>query len=154
MQTRSDTLAKSVRLAAMDLLARREHSFAELTRKLAQRFSEQVVFEQLSRLRDEKLQSDERFVESYVYSRQQKGYGPMRIRSDLLQNGLASDLISEYVIDDDDCWECMAIELKIRKFGVTIPTDYKVRAKQQRFLMQRGFTFYQISKSFQSIDRG
>ena len=148
MSPDTDTLAKSVRLAAMDLLARREHSFVELARKLAQRFPEDIVQKQLSRLREEKLQSDERFVESYVYSRQQRGYGPVRIRSELFQKGVPRDLISEYLIDDDDCWEAMAREQRIRKFGAATPSDFKLKAKQQRFLMQRGFTSGQINKSF------
>ena len=148
MSVDRDTLAKSVRLAAMDLLARREHSFTELARKLALRFPKDVVLEQLARLKEEKLQNDERFVESYIYSRRQKGYGPVRIRSELYQKGIDSELLAEYLIDDDECWEQVVVELRERKFGLDVPTDYKQRAKQQRFLMQRGFTSHQITKSF------
>lgn len=145
----SDTLAKSVRLAAMDLLARREHSYKELERKLSSRFPEEIVSEQLSRLCDEKLQSDDRFAEAFVYSRRQKGYGPVRIRSELYQKGVATDLINQYLIDEDDGWTQMAIEQRVRKFGTEPPADYKQRAKQQRFLMQRGFLSSHIRMSFQ-----
>ncbi len=146
-----DTLAKRVRLAAMDLLARREHSFAELTRKLVLRFPEEIVFEQLTRLKEEKLQNDERFIESYVYSRQQKGYGPVRIRSELYQKGVDSELINLWLIDDDECWEQMASGLRVRKFGADRPIDFKQRARQQRFLMQRGFNSSQIQKSLNTV---
>ena len=145
MSPDTDTLAKSVRLAAMNLLARREHSFRELARKLALRFPEEIVLEQLSRLREEKLQSDERFVESFVYSRQQKGYGPVRIRSELYQKGVSSELMEEYLIEGDECWEQIAAEIRCKKFGDAVPDDYKLRAKQQRYLMQRGFNAGQIN---------
>ncbi|MGB0765874.1 MAG: recombination regulator RecX, partial [Luminiphilus sp.] len=51
-----------VRRAAMDLLARREHSVEELRQKLARRFGrdqerDQVIVEQLDRLVDEGLLS-------------------------------------------------------------------------------------------------
>ena len=56
-----------VRRAAMDLLARREHSVEELRQKLARRFGrdqelDQVIVEQLDRLVDEGLLSDSRFA--------------------------------------------------------------------------------------------
>ena len=142
----------AVRLAAMNLLARREHSFKELLGKLAVRFPEDIVQEQLAHLRDEKLQSDARFVESYVRFRQQKGYGPVRIRSELYQKGIEGELLNEYLLDEDDTWYQISAQLRCRKFGDQAPTDYKQRAKQQRFLMQRGFTTSQINRSFRSLD--
>ena len=110
----------------MDLLARREHGFTELNRKLSVRFPQELVIEALTRLREERLQSDDRFVESYVYSRQQRGYGPVRIKSELFQKGIDSELIGQYLLEQDDHWDELAKEVKERKFGASAPRDNKV----------------------------
>ena len=135
---------KGIRRAAMDLLARREHGFTELAQKLSGRFPRKLVMEVLTCLQEERLQSDDRFVESYVYSRQQRGYGPVRIKSELLQKGVDSDLIGQYLLEQDDHWEELAKEVKERKFGVSALRDGKEKARQIRFLTQRGFLMSQI----------
>ncbi|WP_257285632.1 regulatory protein RecX [Endozoicomonas sp. SESOKO1] len=139
---------KDVRRAAMDLLARREHGFTELFRKLSGRFPRALVVEALNRLREERLQSDDRFVESYVYSRQQRGYGPVRIKSELFQKGIDSELIGQYLLEQDDHWYELAKTAKVRKFGASAPRDNKDRARQSRFLAQRGFSMSQIYSAF------
>lgn len=50
--------------------------------KLAMRFPEELVRNEVVRLREEGLQSDSRFVESYVYSKRNKGDGPIRMDQD------------------------------------------------------------------------
>lgn len=147
MTTTDDAIqtAKDVRRAAMDLLARREHGFTELARKLSGRFPQEQVVAALTRLQEERLQSDDRFVESYVYSRQQRGYGPLRIQSELLQKGIDRAMIGQYLqVQDALFWEQRAKQVKEQKFGRQSPKDDKVRARQIRFLIQRGFTMEQI----------
>ncbi|WP_371924876.1 regulatory protein RecX [Endozoicomonas sp. SCSIO W0465] len=128
----------------MDLLARREHGFTELARKLSSRFPPELVTEALTRLREERLQSDDRFVESYVYSRQQRGYGPLRIKSELFQKGIDSAMIGQYLQEQHASWEQLAQQVKEQKFGRHSPEDGKARARIIRFLIQRGFTTEQI----------
>ncbi|WP_299733297.1 regulatory protein RecX [uncultured Endozoicomonas sp.] len=135
---------KDVRRAAMDLLARREHGFKELARKLSSRFPSELVTEALTRLREERLQSDDRFVESFVYSRTQRGYGPVRIKSELFQKGVDRDLVSQYLFEQDEHWNELAKEIKEKKFGESKPENVKERARQTRFLAQRGFSMGQI----------
>ncbi|WP_216638457.1 regulatory protein RecX [Endozoicomonas arenosclerae] len=137
-----------IRRAAMDLLARREHSFRELEGKLKLRFPESDLTPALERLREEGLQSDERFLESFIRSRTAKGYGPVRIRSELFRKGLESQLIAECLLDDDDLWLEMVEEQRRRKFGDEQPLNTKDKSKQYRFLAQRGFTGSQISSCF------
>ena len=136
--------AKDIRRAAMDLLARREHSFTELERKLSVRFPRESVVAILTLLQQERLQSDERFAESYVYSRQQRGYGPVRIRSELLQKGVESELISQHLQCYQDDWTTLARKVKEQKFGSRSPADPRERARQIRFLTGRGFSLEQI----------
>ena len=132
----------------MNLLARREHSFNELVSKLSLRYPKEQVIVQVDRLREEGLQSDDRFVESFINSRQQRGYGPIRLRMDLLQRQVEPVLIDEYLCRDDESWYELAYNLKQRKFGRDSPSDYQQRTKQMRYLVQRGFTMSQASKCF------
>ena len=56
----------ALRRAAMDYLARREHSFYELKHKLHvkfPRFKPEIIHDTVHALRVENLQNDERFVE-------------------------------------------------------------------------------------------
>ena len=135
----SDFSEKDVRRAAMDLLARREHSCSELRYKLKSRFPVELIEAPLQRLIEESLQSDARFTEAYVYSRGNKGYGPARIRSELLQKGISQNLITEYLFEDDEHWLQEAQRQKQKKFGDDKQLSHKDRAKLYRYLAQRGF---------------
>jgi len=141
--------ASDIRRAAMDLLARREHGFTELERKLSVRFPRELIVAVLTQLQQEQLQSDDRFAEGYVYSRRQRGYGPMRIKSELLQKGLESELIGQHLeMYQDDDWTTLARKVKERKFGTHPPDSARERARQMRFLAGRGFSMGQIYCAF------
>jgi len=73
-----------IRMKAMDLLARREHSFFELKSKLLKKgFNEEQVVMELHQLIDDHLLSDSRFTEIFISSRKEQGKGPLRIESEL-----------------------------------------------------------------------
>ena len=102
----------------MDSLARREHSFVELQRKLRIKYPDAPVDEidaQLGRLREQGLQSDARFVESYVRYRKSRGFAYLHIRSDLLGRGVSESLIEANLFEDDDDWLPMAEALVEKK---------------------------------------
>ena len=148
MNSETESCAKAIRRSAMNLLARREHGFEELVRKLSRYYSADDIIPQITQLRDEGLQKDCRFVESYINARKQKGYGPVRLKMELQQRGISSELLGEYLFEYGEDWFSMAIEIRERKFGVEPPSDYKQKVKQMRYLMQRGFNNNQISRSF------
>ena len=59
-----------IRIAAMDFLARREHSRRELRQKLLRRFkAPELIDTQLNRLTEENLQSDSRYAGSFLRQR-------------------------------------------------------------------------------------
>ncbi len=125
----------------MDLLSRREHAVAELRRKLINKgFDKLFVDEALAQLVDDGLLSDVRYAESYVRFRMNKGFGPVRIREELRQRGVARELVSEYVNSQDRCWSETARNAWQKRFGGKFPEDMKARAKQLQFLQYRGFT--------------
>ena len=91
------------------------------------------------------LLNEQRFVECYVHSRIQRGYGSVRIRAELRKRGIES---ADWSPDEDVDWFELAINARQKRFGTGSPKDFKERAKQMRFLQQRGFTSEQISAAF------
>lgn len=141
---------RSARAAAMDLLARREHSLAELRLKLADReFPPEEIEAALAALASEGLVSDERFLEAFIAARIRKGQGPIRIRAELLQRGMDTDTASRALADAHD-WRALAREVRASRFGPQPPADFRDRARQSRFLEYRGFTSDQIRACFGS----
>jgi regulatory protein len=131
----------------MNLLARREHSCHELTRKLAARgFDEVVVAEVVGRLSGENLVSDERFAEALYRSRIERGYGPARIAAELRDRGVDPGLVEQWVDFADTDWLTRGRAVLSRKFGAGVPGDARERARQMRFLHARGFTQAQIRR--------
>jgi regulatory protein len=134
-----------VRRAAMDLLARREHSFHELTEKLQRRFGRTpLIADALQRLREEGLQSDVRFAEAYVHSRAQRLYGPSRIRLELRERRVSEEAIEHALSSAGVDWSALLEELIRRKFGRKPAVDIAERARRQRFVAYRGFNQFAI----------
>jgi len=131
----------SPRLQAMNWLARREYSLAELRARLAEReYPPDVVEATVAELAADGLVSDERFAEALVAVRVRKGQGPVRIRTELQRRGVSRDLIRLHVDDAGQEWHELACEVRSKKFGAMMPVDFKEKARQMRFLEYRGFT--------------
>ena len=144
--------AKNIRLAAMDLLARREHSRLELEQKLRKRFSDQLetIEVELDKLAAEGLQSDERLAEAFIRARANRGQGPSRIRMELKSKGLGDEVISLAFESAEVDWYDLVREVAQKKFGEQLETagDLKLKAKVSRFLQGRGFSYDHISSLF------
>jgi regulatory protein len=135
-----------IRFAAMNFLARREHSKTELKQKLKRRFaSEEMVCHEIERLNQENLQSDERFAEAYARYRAGRGFGLPRIRQEMRVRGLSDAQIGDAVEAVDVDWFTLAEEVYLKKFGEGAPFDLKDKAKRARFMQYRGFSteYYQ-----------
>ena len=129
-----------LRERALRLLARREHSRAELARKLqAHAGPENELEALLDELARRKLLSDERYAEARarVLSRR---FGAARIARDLRASGVEEHL-AERALNAARATEAeRARDVWRRKFR-TPPTTREERAKQMRFLQSRGFSF-------------
>lgn len=129
----------------MGLLARREHSRAELVRKLGARgFANAAVERACDRLVETGLQSDRRFVESFVSSRARRGDGPYKISQSLRQREVARELVGECMALAGVDWCKMARAARERRFGPALPDDRRELARQMRFLQSRGFDAEQV----------
>nr|VFK38481.1 MAG: regulatory protein [Candidatus Kentron sp. TC] len=132
---------------ALFLLARREHSTMELSRKLMARgIEEELVGSIVFRLRRKNLLSDARFTENFVRQRIASGYGPVRIRRELRERGIDEETVTRNLPHEEDEWIDRVAEVRRKRFGVSKPRDYRDRARQTRFLMYRGFTNEHIRK--------
>ena len=140
---------RSIRMVAMDLLARREHSAQELRQKLKSRdHDDDAIDEVLMALQADGLQSDRRFCESYVNHRVNAGNGPIKIRHELRQKGVADDLGEEFLEPYAGQWNELMAQQRERKFGAGIPADYRESMKQARFLQNRGFSAEAVMRLF------
>ncbi len=127
--------------AAVRLLAAREHSQLELTRKLTQRgWLRDEVESVVEALASEGLQSDQRFAESFVRSRVQKAQGPVRIRAELSERGLGRSEIERALQSEAFDWLAIASRWYERRYGPDPVDDHKERSRRQQALARRGFT--------------
>ena len=130
-----------VRVAAMNLLARREHTRRELKQKLGKRFVDgDLIDEQLDRLADENLQCDARYAESFVRQRFNRGHGPLRIRQEMGRKGIPDEEVELAMAAEDYDWCASAKDVLKRKFGAVAAEDIKEKARRSRFMQYRGFS--------------
>ena len=155
-----------LRLAGMDLLARREHGSFELKSKLTRRFRKRdcdpdTVEQVTQQLIEEGLLSDERFAASRVRQLAGRGYGPSRIRNDLRQQNvehLISDTMEE-AFDSELNWEAEAAAVYEKKYaGKLIVGDWNARQRERgkrlRFMQYRGFAAEVSQKLVNEDDKG
>lgn len=131
----------TARTVAMQLLSRREHSQLELRRKLRCRgYDEGIIESVIGQLITDNLLSDERFAQALVYSRTERGYGPIRIAHDLRECGVGAELIDSVVDADSETWRARMCNTLLKKFGAGPPSDYKEWARRANYLQRRGFS--------------
>lgn len=161
-----DDLPKTLRNKAMDWLAQREHSHHEIKQKLERwlaqqkrsiskkeskspiqetlllpnsEFAKKAIEATLEWLEEYDFVSDERCARLFVNSYISRGYGPLRIRQELIfRKGLAESLVEQKMADSGCDWGELAKQVHQRKFSKPA-TELKAKAKQLRFLQSRGF---------------
>lgn len=146
MKTKSTPEPSELRERALRLLARREHSRAEITRKLgAAGFAIEDIAPLLDEFEQKNWLSDQRFAESYVADHRARA-GSVKLAYDLRQRGVRDDVIEAVLGDNRDSELDRAREVWNKKFG-TPPVDAAEKAKQMRFLQSRGFTSETIKRA-------
>ncbi|NMM09729.1 MAG: recombination regulator RecX [Polaromonas sp.] len=128
----------SLKGRALRYLAAREHSRAELERKLAPHEETPGQLAQvLDELQAKDFISEARVVES-VINRRAARFGAARIRYELLNKGLDPETVSGAMDRLKSSEMERAREVWRKKFK-NLPPDAAGRAKQMRFLAARGF---------------
>ena len=124
---------------ALRLLSGREHSRAELQRKLApHEETPDELAAVLDKLAAKDLQSDQRAIDSLVHRRSAK-LGTQRLRQEMQSKGMDPQAVAQAVALLRTSEQARALEVWRKKFGspASTPTE---RAKQVRFLAGRGFS--------------
>jgi regulatory protein len=143
---------KAIRLKIMDFLSRREHSSKEIYQKMSRKVeSKEMLLESIKELEREGLLSDERFAESYFQSRKRRGFGPLRIKSELIQRGVKENLF--YSLEKEIDWSSNALDALKKKLNGKMPQETKEILKLKNFLNYRGFEFQDIDKAFSMLDK-
>lgn len=141
----------SLRARALQYLARREHSRAELHAKLLPLVNEgEDLNTVLDELEKRGWLSDERAATQLVHAKRSR-FGTQRIMHELRQRGIAENLIDDALPQLKETELDAAREVWKRKFG-TAPQDEKEKAKQVRFLQSRGFGLDVVFKVLRTSD--
>jgi len=139
----------SLKARALKYLASREHSRLELARKLGRYAQEGDDVEALlDWLEAGKFLSQSRFSESLVHRRTTR-FGNSRILSELQSHGIDGEALQDIKAGLAQDETARAKEVWRKRFGQP-PIDASERAKQMRFLQQRGFS----SSAIQAAMRG
>jgi regulatory protein len=145
------TATMSLTGRALRLLSAREHSRAELERKLAS-YEEApgALSKVLDTLQAKGFIDEARVLESVVHRRASK-LGASRIKQELQAKGLEPHAVAEAVSQLRATELDRAREIWRKKFG-SPPTDAAQRSKQMRFLASRGFGGDTIHRVVQGAD--
>ncbi len=153
----------SLRARALQCLARREYSRAELRAKLLPHVQVENDFEQvqpvdLDALLDDLTArgwlSDARAATQLVHVKRSR-FGTQRITHELRQRGLGEELIAAALPTLKESELETARDVWQRKFG-SLPEDAKEKAKQMRFLQSRGFGYdviYKVMGLIESVEK-
>ena len=143
---------KAIRLKIMDFLSRREHSSKEIYQKMSRKVeSKEMLLESIKELERDGLLNDERFAESYFQSRKRRGFGPLRIKSELIQRGVKENLF--YSLEKEIDWSSNALDALKKKLNGKVPQETKEILKLKNFLNYRGFEFQDIDNAFSMLDK-
>ena len=137
--------APSLKGRALRLLSQREHSRAELERKLARHEEEPgSLARALDELAAKDFISEARVVQSVLHQRAPR-LGAARVRQELQAKGIAPEAVVEAVSGLQATEVERARALWQRRFDAP-PSDAKERARQARFLLARGFAGATVAK--------
>lgn len=145
-------VAKEIQEICLRLLSRREHSQQELLDKLVLRgFDRDDVQPVIDLLAEQGWQDDLRYAESYARSRIQKGYGPIRVKHELKQNGITAFDFTGIVEEEAGSWMALLEHVYSKKYADGPIMECNEWAKRSRFLLQRGFSGAMVSALFDGL---
>ena len=144
----------TLKARALRYLSIREYSPAELERKLLPYVTQDDdLAALLVWLQERGFLSETRFVETYV-RRQSARYGNARVLMELQRQGVSAAALcrAESEMRDNELERAQSVWQK--KFGI-VPSDMREKARQFRFMQQRGFSgmvIRLVRKSAGSLD--
>jgi len=142
-------LSDELKARALRLLARREHTRAELARKLAPDAASSAALDALlTGLEGRKQLSDERYAEARAYRLSRK-FGALRVRRELVAKGVDAEAAARFAADVEKTDLERACLILARKYRTRATTPQE-RARRARFLQSRGFSMDVIRRALGS----
>lgn len=150
---------------AMNLLAGRDYSEAEIRRKMAAylpavpdddepqnvALSRQEIEQAIAYCKQHGWLDDERYARRYIAGRVRKGYGVQRIRGELRQKGIEPSTLARALQACEVDWYQLAQYVAVQKFGSPLPAEWQVKVKVQRYLLYRGFSHDEIQSVYMNF---
>ena len=151
-------IPKRAKLRAMNLLQKRDYTERKLRDKLSEgMYPEEVIDEAIDYLKSYKYIDDERYAEDYIRY-QMNLRSRNRIKQDLMQKGISSDiidrLISEaYTEEEKDPELALCLNLLRKKHYDPDTVTFEEKQKIMAFLYRKGFGNDVINRAL-SLDTG
>ncbi|MFA5982487.1 MAG: regulatory protein RecX [Methylococcaceae bacterium] len=144
---------QNIKALCLRLLANREHSKAQLCHKLLDKgFKQEQVEAVIESLAEQDWQNDQRYAENYARYRILKGFGPLRIRYELRQNGIYQFDFAPVLLEMDSTWMELIEQVYLKKYQHNSLIAAAEVAKRGRFLQQRGFSPEMINALFNHLN--
>ncbi len=147
---------KPLLATAIAILARRDHSRAELERKLLAKLEPGEdrcrVDATLQQLQQRGLLSDARVAQEFVRVRAAR-FGRSRLRYELQRRGIDAETVAQAVPSSPEGELQAARAIWQKRYG-TVARSPAERARQARFLLARGFPGEVISRVIAGLDEG
>ncbi len=142
---------------ALKLLECRSHTSFEIEKKLLKKgFDSSIVGSVISKCFDLNLIDDRTSARLYLKELLRKGFGPHKIRYDLIQKGLKKHLIDELFIEqsirENEKRSCRNVLVKKMDSMNNRKDLEKIKPPLYRFLLQRGFSSQIIMELFSEYD--
>jgi regulatory protein len=132
-----------LKVRALRFLVRRDHSRAELARKLAPYAESPPALEAvLNDLESRRQLSDERYAETRAQQLARK-YGAAKIRQDLKAHGVAEAIVDRIKPEGEEERARAILARKYRDAAATL----EEKARRARFLQSRGFSHETIRRA-------
>jgi regulatory protein len=132
----SSNEATALRARALQLLARREHSRQELARKLRPA-DPAAVLALLDELQERGWLSEQRLADELLHAAAGR-FGARKVMQQLAQKGVSEEVVAQARIRARENELDSARTVWLKRFGKA-PASLRERARQARFLEQRGF---------------
>ena len=130
----------------MNALSRREHSEKEIYLKFVNLvISKDTLIEEILKLKEEGLISNQRYAEAYIRSRFHSGFGPIRIKYELEKKGVIEAIIKTAFQETDLDWDDKLkseFKKKYESNDMKSSNDNKI----SKFFLYRGFDLEKISR--------
>jgi regulatory protein len=147
--------AEKARAYAFLLLKFRLRSENELKTRLRQKgFSSELAESTVNFLKDKEFIDDRVFAKGWVSSRIKRPFGLNKIKQELIQKGLAKEVISEALAQakEDYSESQLVIQLAKKRFSKLAGIEpLKAKARVYGYLMRRGFSPDIVSETIKQL---